>query len=146
MSKRDIRTPQGLQILYCIIYSIFACLSILLFVIACKHLCCGKSAPHKYVTASTVLAMLGYFATVIICWIATLFEVIYDPVRSDRGYEDDLSLPGAAFYMLGRWSMLLLFIQRMDYTFRGSVFGSTLVSAGLLIVCVPDSARDQALI
>lgn len=137
MAGRDIRTPQHLQILYCSIYGFLSLIAIFILIISCKNLYCKKcnknnkqstANPHRntemniYLKNSTIMALFGYILALIVCFFATLIEVVYNPSRSDRSYEKPLGLIGISFYMLGRWTMLLLFIQRIDYTFRDSIF------------------------
>ena len=138
MSRRDIRTPQHLQILYCFIYGCLSLIAIIILIISCKNLYCkrcnknnnqGTSTNQQrntdmntYLKNSTFIGLFGYISALIVCFTATLIEVLYDPIRAERGYEKDLGLIGMSFYMLGRWTMLLLFIQRIDYTFRDSIF------------------------
>ena len=148
----NIRTPPPLQMLYCIIYGILSLIGIVLLLISSNYLFCdtcindstlsparnkmtkqknnhndqNENSEHndmnKYIKIATFTGMIGYFSALWLAFSVTIIEVVYDPISTARHHERQLGRPAIAFYLLGRWTMLLLFIQRIDYTFRDSIF------------------------
>lgn len=136
---RDIRTPQPLQMFYCIIYGVLCLISLISLMIATNSILCKinvfrirnkrttnnhieqdksdtSSDMNPFIKTATFICMIGYFVSLLVSFGITIVEVVYDPILTDsrRYYEQDFAIPGVTFYMLGRWTMLLLFIQLKD--------------------------------
>ena len=147
----DIRTAPPLQMLYCVLYGILSLIGIGLLLTSSNYLFCDacinsnlsparNTTTHQknnhndqdknskqndmnpFIKTATFIGLIGYFSALLVVFSITVIEVVYDPILTERDYEQDLAIPAVIFYLLGRWTMLLFFIQRIDYTFRDSIF------------------------
>ncbi len=130
--------PEVLEILCCTIFSILSLIASTILIASCKQIYCNKWCTQRqrkssctsddqwrnndmntYIKNATFIGLFSYVSSLIVSFIATILEVIY---TTERDYPRPLLIAGVAFYMIGRWTILLSFIQRIDYTFRYSIY------------------------
>lgn len=123
-SSTSLMVPRSAELILCPIFAIFSCIAIFIMYDSIKHLYFKYNIndenelknPIRYIT---IIGIITYLLSVLISFIWTILCVIESNTSMGK---NEMILIGTILSLLGRWCMLLLFVMRIDYTFRDSIF------------------------
>eukprot|EP01084_Bolivina_argentea_P318340 552050_1 len=71
---------------------------------------------------TTAISIFFFLFPVIVIFIRMAISIVYGYYFIYAEYGDYMTIPMLSCYLIGRWTMLLTFILRLDYTFRDTVY------------------------